>query len=271
MIYHKALLIKKKFKINSKVTPEYLKFVLHSLNCNVSTYSEERMKLALLGLTKEAKKAPALSVTDEDDNTTVYYNDKLPISTQRIALSHEIGHLVLGHRHKKKNKRQERDANRFAKYLLSPQNILYSTIECILYTLLLMSVAIILLAAFNYVLNDNNNTVNSIFETFNSSVSVPESSSSINSYSSANNNNPSKNNTDSALNSKAENNSSHTSTVNSGNELTDSEVCYYTKHGTVYHLYEDCYHIQNSEYIYSAKISECHLDIVCRDCEHRNN
>lgn len=123
MIYLKAQILRKKYKINSKSSLEYLKLVIHQLGYNLSTYSEEKIKLARLKRDEEMKTAPSLSVIDKKGNITVYYNDTLPSFIQRFALAHEIGHIKLGHtRRNLKGEKQEREADKFAEYLLSPSN-----------------------------------------------------------------------------------------------------------------------------------------------------
>lgn len=46
------------------------------------------------------------------------------------------------------------------------------------------------------------------------------------------------------------------------------EVVYYTQSGTVYHLYEDCYHLRNAVII-SGAVESCGKDRVCSACELR--
>lgn len=121
MIKYKANKLRSKYQINSKSSLEYLKLVIHKLGYNLSTYSEEKLKLIRLKREKEMQTAPALTIIDSNCNITVYYNDKLSPIVQRFALAHEIGHIVLNHKHRNINgKKQEYEADRFAEYLLAP-------------------------------------------------------------------------------------------------------------------------------------------------------
>lgn len=48
----------------------------------------------------------------------------------------------------------------------------------------------------------------------------------------------------------------------------DPEVVYYTQSGTVYHLFEDCYHLRNSVII-SGPLESCGKDRICSACDLR--
>lgn len=146
MIKYKAEKFRSKYKINNKTTLSYLKLVIHKLGCNLSTYSDEAIKLATLNLSNKAKTAPALSDMDNFGNITVFYNDQLPIPVQRIALAHELGHIVLGHlRLKHIGNKQERAADKFVEYLLSPKEHKFGTLiqlNCIILCICLCIIAL---------------------------------------------------------------------------------------------------------------------------------
>ncbi len=60
------------------------------------------------------------------------------------------------------------------------------------------------------------------------------------------------------------------SSVNSQSaEASNSTVCYFTRYGTVYHIYRDCFYLKNSTKIYTDTVEECHLDKLCSACKHR--
>ena len=136
MIYLKAKKFRSNYKINNKTDLTRIKKIIHICGYNLSTYSEERFKLISLKLWTEAQTAPAISVIDSNKNITVYYNDKLPSIVQRFALAHELGHIKLRHIHRNlKGPRQEREADKFAEYILSPQNndkIALIQIDCLI-------------------------------------------------------------------------------------------------------------------------------------------
>lgn len=123
MIYFKAKEFRSKYKINSKSSLEYLKMIIHKSGHNLLTYSDEIIKLTALNFREKVNNAPALSLMDDKGNITVYYNDELPMSVQRLALCHELGHIELGHFYLKTiGEKQEKEADKFADYLLSPKN-----------------------------------------------------------------------------------------------------------------------------------------------------
>lgn len=149
MIKYIANKFKSKYKINNKSSAEYLKLVIHLLGCNLLTYSDEVMKLSALNLLKKSKTAPALSDIDNKGNITVFYNDELPLSIQRLALAHELGHIVLEHLSLNViGENQEREADKFAEYLLScPNNV---KIERIHITCILLCLCISLVSLYNF-------------------------------------------------------------------------------------------------------------------------
>mgnify|MGYP005780276401 CR=1 FL=1 len=51
--------------------------------------------------------------------------------------------------------------------------------------------------------------------------------------------------------------------------LNETEICYWTKSGEVYHLYSDCQHIKNSSIVFSGPVSESGKERVCRTCYSR--
>lgn len=54
-------------------------------------------------------------------------------------------------------------------------------------------------------------------------------------------------------------------------KTNDSTVCYFTQYGTVYHIYEDCYYLKNSNRVYCDTIERSHKDRLCSACERRKN
>lgn len=85
----------------------------------VKKYSTSIPLIMKLGFYKRAKNSPAFSDTDENGNVLIFYDDSISAPKQLFALAHEIGHILLEHEPDKRNKkRQEREANLFAHYLI---------------------------------------------------------------------------------------------------------------------------------------------------------
>lgn len=231
MIKYKANKFKSKYKINNKSSAEYLKSVIHKLGCNLLTYSDEVMKLSALNLLKKSKTAPALSDIDDKGNITVFYNDELPFSVQRLALAHELGHIVLGHLYLESiGERQEDEADKFAEYILSPTDNIKIEMIHITCIILCLCLSIVMLCD---VFAKNNKTVDVV-----SNIVIEEY------YKSA------------------------TNVISEANAHT---VCYYARYSEVYHIYRYCYYLKNSTEIYTNTIGECHLDRLCSACERRLN
>lgn len=51
----------------------------------------------------------------------------------------------------------------------------------------------------------------------------------------------------------------------------DSEVCYFTKYGEVYHTYRDCYYLKNSINVFTGTVGTCYKDRLCSACNRRNS
>lgn len=52
--------------------------------------------------------------------------------------------------------------------------------------------------------------------------------------------------------------------VENGNDI--NSVFYWTEQGTVYHIYQDCYHIRNSENVLSGTLNICGKERCCSAC-----
>ena len=51
--------------------------------------------------------------------------------------------------------------------------------------------------------------------------------------------------------------------------VSDTQICYFTADGEVYHLYPDCSYIKNSKNILSLEIRNCNKDHLCARCRSR--
>lgn len=75
---------------------------------------------------EEMKNNLGFSLFTKDNQYYIMYDDSASIESQRFTISHEIGHIVLGH-FKNLNKNREQGANMFAARILMPMCVLY---EC---------------------------------------------------------------------------------------------------------------------------------------------
>ena len=238
MVYYKAKQLQKKYKINSKSGAEHIKHVVHKQGYNLLPYSEALLLLTALRLDKEAKTAKALSSIDQNGEVTVYFNDKLPLSIQRVAIAHELGHIELNHKHRNLRKDlQEKEADLFAKYLFEDSDNRF-TVSIIS---LLCLFACILTALLYFIISNN------IFTQTDSAAS------------SISNNSVS-------MQSKAP------STVieQSDTQVTNEQLCFFTENSEVYHLYSDCQYIRNSNNVICDTISHSHKDRLCFACERQS-
>lgn len=203
------------------------------MNIMVKPYSSSKRMLLMLRLTKESNNAPALCVKDQD-NIMVFYDDALSEDETIFAIAHEIGHIELGHNiNCKHNTRQEKEADTFAHYLLSPKyNYNIAIKACVISLFICISIIIILVAPWR-----ENNQPTSLY--------------------------------DKSLNSTA----TSSETVESQStfpEINNNDICYFTERGEVYHLYRDCGYLKNSKTVMSDTISHCHKERLCSVCKRRH-
>ncbi len=277
MVYYKAKLLRKKYRINTCSGVDYLKMVIHKQGYNIIPYCESTLTLTALGLDKEAQTASALSVIDSNDDVTVYYNSSLPIAQQRIALAHELGHIELNHKHKKMNRsHQEKEADQFARYLLednSVHNLMVAIIG-------VMFILICLIIALLYIINDDAPVVSTSVITsisthsysFEETTTHSEASATNSSIISNNNSEPHIVSESTTSLSSADNPSNENAyEYNSSENVSNNSACYFTKYGEVYHLYPDCQYIRNANSVICDSINGSHKDRLCFACERRNN
>ena len=251
MIKYKVNKLRSKFNINNKSSLEDLKTVVHKLGFNLSTYSEEKMKLISLRREQEIQTASSLSVIDSSGNTTIYYNGNLPPAIQRFSLAHEIGHILLGHtRRNLTDKKQEEEADKFASYLLSPQKkrkLIGLQLDCSILCLCIFISAICGFLSSNLPTSKETHNYESALQ--HNSIAKPPQNSTIQ--------------------------SSQSSTVipqhNNTVESTPSNIqlCYFTPSGKVYHLYRDCQHIKNSKQVFTNTVQNSGKERICSTCEYR--
>lgn len=69
--------------------------------------------------------------------------------------------------------------------------------------------------------------------------------------------------------SKAQHNFSASKPTAKSDTVSDTQICYFTAGGEVYHLYPDCSYIKNSKNILSSEIRNCTKDRLCTRCHSR--
>lgn len=119
-IKHSSIRFAKETKLYGKtITFEKLLFAARQKGYIVRKYSTSADTMILYRVFERAKKSSSISITDNDSNTVIFIDDSLPKLKQLFALAHEIGHINLGHSPgSPKKRRQEREANLFAHYLI---------------------------------------------------------------------------------------------------------------------------------------------------------
>ena len=125
------------YKIDS--LPVKVSSIVRRCGCRLMPYSSSLGFIASLGAARfTLEKAFCLQPTQ--GQTFLFYNDALPASEIRLAVAHELGHLLLGHPFKLENgcrytsnlethpldKPFETEANIFSRDLLSPACVLWA-------------------------------------------------------------------------------------------------------------------------------------------------
>ena len=217
----------------------------------VKTYSASDELLIYYGLYDRAQKSSSVSVTDENANVLIFIDDSLSKNKQRFALAHEIGHIILEHKPNEKTKRrQEREADWFAHYLLTgtapPRIDLYLSIISLMIcvTLIVLLVCLPLMGKMNFTKQKTEGENTTVSAPTEAKDTIPADKVAV-----------------------APPSSSASSAAESSKQQSD--ICYYTEHGTVYHIYRDCSYLKNSQNVYTSKIDECPLDRLCSRCANR--
>ena len=211
-------------------------------------------------------------------NCFTYFDNKYKILFIREGLSdddekqlflHEEGHIYLHHFHEDRaicstGITKEQEAHRFAKYVQKYVKVKSRVKSALIPTCLSLIICTIFLMI--YICMPQKSTTVS---TGTASTVVPESiynesTSSHNDGSGVSIGLPSENNNVSSF---IPNESSDIGSVNPN--LNETEICYWTKSGEVYHLYSDCQHIKNSSIVFSGPVSESGKERVCRTCYSR--
>ncbi len=246
-IKHTAISFLNKHHLNKgKITFNQLHKSAKQNDYIVKKYSTSYSLLIHFELYDRARKSSSVSTKDEYGNVCIFIDDSLSPNKQLFALAHKIGHILLNHKPDEKTKKlQEKEANLFAHYLLTPSNTqkIGIAVFCLSALILLCSAIILLLLPSN----DDSQPVSAPQSSITSQASTQEPNSSVD--------------TTDRLESK-------TSSPESKDE-TDSVTVYYTRYGEVYHLYRDCSYLNRSKEVYSDTIEHCNKDRLCSRCANR--
>lgn len=119
-IKHSSIKLAKEAKLYGKeISFEDLLFAARQKGYIVRRYSTSADAMILYQIFERAKKSSSVCITDKDSNTVIFIDDSLPEPKQLFALAHELGHITLSHSpESQKKRRQEKEANLFAHYLL---------------------------------------------------------------------------------------------------------------------------------------------------------
>lgn len=225
-IKHSAFNFCKRNHIKGAVTLKSLTKAAHQNDYIVYSYSSSSNIMLLLGIYNNAQTAASVSVKATDGNTIIFIDDSLSKNKQLFALAHEIGHIVLDHNpvdDKALLSKQEREANKFAHYILTTDLFPYRK-------------AVSSLAA-----------IGTILILLITVLSLPD-----------------------AVNQPASNSSTASNPVSSyANSPANATVCYYTKYGSVYHIYRECTYLDVAAEVYEAPVDNCPAHKLCSRCEKR--
>lgn len=255
-----------------KITLKKLLFVAKQNGYIVKTYSASAHMMIMLGVYERAIQSSSVAVIEEKGDVYIFIDDSMPEQKQLFALSHELGHILLKHDPQKQGKRQfEREANLFAHYLLDSDYDIKQLKSAIFYTLgiicFCLSVAFICLAnekSITQEIQQENNTEIVSSE----SVEAPAPVIIINNINSQNSNNsPKKENN--PLPQEQQETWEEDYIETDTTETQDSTFCYFTQHGEVYHLYEDCSYLTRSNEIYCDTIENSLKYRLCSRCASR--
>ena len=237
----------------------------------VKTYSASDELLIYYDLYDRAQKSSSVSITDENENILIFIDDSLTKNKQRFALAHEIGHIVLEHKPNEKTKRkQEREADLFAHYMLTgtapPRFDFYISIIslfiCITVIILSISLTLTRVRVSSGHLCKAEAPTEAEAETVDFAKQKTEEEKTTVSAPTEN-----KDTIPADKVTIVPPSSSPSSAAESSEPQSD--ICYYTEHGTVYHIYRDCSYLKKSQNVYTSKIEECPLDRLCSRCSNR--
>lgn len=243
-IKHRALDFRSRNHIKNTVTLKSLTKIARQNGYIVYNYSATQTLMLLLDVYDDSLTASSVSTKDSNGNIIIFIDDSAPKDKRLFGMAHELGHIILEHKpvtDKKLKRRQENEANKFAHCILSKHPFPFDAVTvslaaCIILLLTLISVLLIT--------PTNSDSIAVDVDSNNSSTHVSSDAVSYPSVSSA---------TDSVLTG------------------SNGPVCYYTKHGSVYHTYRDCTYLDAAANVYETTIDNCPAHELCSRCRKRKS
>ena len=232
-VKHRAISYRNRNHIKNTVTLKSLTKIARQNGYIVYKYSATKTIMILLGVYDDSLLASSVSAKDTNGNVIIFIDDSVSENKQLFALAHEIGHIVLEHTpvcDPSLKRKQENDANKFAHYILSKRPFPFDAVSLSLVVASTMLIGLIL--TFSLQPTDSNTVTTSVNS---DAVSQPSVSSAVG------------------------------STTNASNET----ICYYTKHGSVYHIYRDCTYLNAADEVYEATVGNCPPPELCSRCKKR--
>lgn len=234
-VKHRAISYRNRNHIKNTVTLKSLTKIARQNGYIVYKYSATKTIMILLGVYDDSLSAPSVSAKDTNGNVIIFIDDFVSENKQLFALAHEIGHIVLEHTpvsDPRLKRRQENDANRFAHYILSKRPFPFDAVSLSLVATSTMLIGLILTLSLQ---PTDSNAVPAAINC--DTVSQP------------------------SVNSEFE-----------GTSTTSNEaICYYTKYGSVYHIYRDCTYLNAADEVYKTTVGNCPAHELCSRCKRRKN
>lgn len=232
-VKHRAISYRNRNHIKNTVTLKSLTKIARQNGYIVYKYSATKTIMILLGVYDDSLLASSVSAKDTNGNVIIFIDDSISENKQLFALAHEIGHIVLEHTpisDPRLKRRQENDANKFAHYILSKRPFPFDAVSLSLVVASTMLIGLIL--TFSLQPTDSNTVTASV-------------------------------NSDAVFQPSVSSESEGTS--NASNET----ICYYTKHGSVYHIYRDCTYLNVAAGVYETTVDNCPVHELCSRCKKR--
>lgn len=241
-IKHRAFDFRSRNHIKNTVTLKSLTKIARQNGYIVYRYSSARTLMLLLGVYDDSLTAPSVATKDSNGNIIIFIDDSAPKDKQLFGMAHEFGHINLEHvptEDEQLRKKQESEADKFAHYILSKRTFSFNSV-----VISLAAVIILLLTLISVLLitPTNSDSIAVDVDSNNSSTHVISDAVSYPSVSSA---------TDSSLTG------------------SNGPVCYYAKHGNVYHTYRDCTYLDAAAQVYETTIDNCPAHELCTRCKNR--
>lgn len=241
-IKHRAFDFRSRNHIKNTVTLKSLTKIARQNGYIVYNYSATQTLMLLLDVYDDSLTAPSVSTKDSNGNIIIFIDDSAPKDKRLFGMAHEFGHINLEHvptEDEQLRKKQEREADKFAHYILSKRTFSFNSV------VVSLAAAIVLLLTLISIL--------SVTPTNAGSVSIDADS----------------NNVSTAVSSEAVSYPSVSSATDSSLTGSNGPVCYYAKHGSVYHIYRDCTYLDAAAQVYETTVDNCPAHELCTRCKNR--